>query len=64
MSEHNLKGNCWDDRVSRFQDGQLKGELNDVCGDHDEPRGDCSVCPDCSACEDDISARIFPEKYS
>ena len=45
--KHNFKGNCWDKSVAYDKDGIL----NDVCGEHDEPRGDCSECPDCAECE-------------
>lgn len=42
--KHDLLGNCVDDAAySRFED---------ICPDHDEPRGDCSVCGPCGACED------------
>lgn len=41
--KHDLLGNCVDDAAySRF---------DDICPDHDEPRGDCSVCGPCDACE-------------
>jgi hypothetical protein len=48
--EHNLKGNCWDNDVVY---DTPDGEMNDICDEHDEPRGDCSECPTCKACEDE-----------
>ncbi len=59
MSAHNFRGNCWDPSVSRFESGPFKGQVNGVCTEHDEPRGDCPECPDCRACveEAEIEAR-------
>lgn len=45
MSAHNYKGNCWHKKVA-----YRRGELNDVCNWHDEPRGDCSSCAKCPKC--------------
>lgn len=50
--KHNLQGNCWDNSVA-YPD-KLDGEMNDICDKHDEPRGECSVCPECPACKEDI----------
>lgn len=43
MAEHNLKGNC----VSAEAYTKFEG----FCPDHDELRGECSVCPECPECE-------------
>jgi hypothetical protein len=43
MDKHNLKGNC----VS----AEAYSKFEDVCPEHDEPRGECSACPECPACE-------------
>lgn len=48
MSNHNLKGNCWAFSVAYPE--ELDGELNDICDEHDEPRGSCRACPGCPAC--------------
>lgn len=43
MTPHNLKGNCLsEDARARYED---------ICPYHDEPRGECSVCPECPECE-------------
>ena len=47
--EHNCKGNCWD--VSFICPECPDDESCDVCHEHDEPRGSCSVCPKCDMCE-------------
>jgi hypothetical protein len=47
MAEHTLTGNCWDARVAYNERG-----LNDVCNEHDIPRGDCDICDDCEACHE------------
>lgn len=44
--EHNLQGNCWNKEVV-----YADSDMNDICDDHDEPRGDCSLCPDCPMCK-------------
>lgn len=44
MSAHVSGGNCWYRKRS------------DVCGAHDEARGQCSVCPRCPACEGEATA--------
>ena len=36
-------GNCWE--------GIQSASTEDVCGLHDEPRGDCDTCPRCPACD-------------
>ncbi len=46
--EHTKTGNCWHESVA-----WKNGEMMDVCDKHDEPRGDCSVCPPCKACLDE-----------
>lgn len=46
MSKHNLLGNCWDKEIVYADD-----EMNDICDDHDQPRGECSECPDCPQCK-------------
>lgn len=53
MSEHTNSGNCWS-RVIVYgctRNGCREGEVCDVCHDHDEPRGECSECPKCGACD-------------
>jgi hypothetical protein len=47
MIEHNHKGNCWD---APYECKRCGNELCDVCHEHDEPRGECSVCTHCPAC--------------
>ena len=42
MNEHNIKGNCTSPEAIKMYE--------DVCPDHDEPRGDCSECTECLAC--------------
>lgn len=49
MGEHTLTGNCWADPYRCRFCGD--GNLCDVCHDHDEPRGACSECPPCEACD-------------
>lgn len=46
-NEHNKQGNCWHRSVA-----YKRGEFNDICGKHDEPRGECSGCPRCNACDE------------
>jgi hypothetical protein len=41
-TEHVHGGNCWESIQNR--------ESEDVCVTHEEPRGECSVCPPCLAC--------------
>jgi hypothetical protein len=41
--DHRHNGNCWHG-ISR------KLSENDVCHDHDEPRGECSSCSPCRRC--------------
>jgi len=43
MLSHNEQGNC----VS----AEAYEKFDDVCPDHDEPRGDCNECQPCRACE-------------
>lgn len=48
--KHNLNGNCWDNEIV-----YADNEMNDICDEHDEPRGDCSECPDCPKCKLELS---------
>lgn len=50
MGKHNLLGNCWDNEVV-YADGYM----NDICTEHDEPRGECSECPDCPQCKQELT---------
>lgn len=45
---HNREGNCWDEA---FECSECGGHLCDVCHEHDQPRGDCDMCPPCGMCE-------------
>lgn len=47
--EHTDNGNCWNFPKDCPACG--RGNLCDVCHDHDEPRGDCSECERCEKCE-------------
>ena len=40
--KHVHAGNCWCPTCWR--------EYEDVCVEHEEPRGDCDRCPKCPAC--------------
>lgn len=40
VAGHRHNGNCWEGF----------GPEEDVCTDHEEPRGECSVCEPCAAC--------------
>lgn len=40
--KHNYAGNCWEHIQSEAEDKK--------CLEHDNPRGNCSQCPRCSAC--------------
>jgi hypothetical protein len=42
-SDHKHNGNCWHGLKGKTQE-------HDVCTDHDEPRGECSVCSACPQC--------------
>jgi hypothetical protein len=61
--KHRSGGNCWE--------GIASPQDEDVCLRHDEPRGDCSICPRCPACDNlnlatSLSAEITeatPETY-
>lgn len=48
MKDHNKKGNCWENAYKCKECG--KGDLCDVCHDHDSPRGECKECPQCEKC--------------
>jgi hypothetical protein len=48
---HNCEGNCWLDQVVYYCKECGKGNLCDVCHQHDSPRGDCPDCKRCEACE-------------
>jgi hypothetical protein len=52
MSDHDHKGNCWDDIYSCAE--CIPGNMCDVCHEHHEPRGECSQCPQCEACENEL----------
>jgi hypothetical protein len=49
LENHNLLGNC----SKRIFECRVcgTGNLCDVCHLHDEPRGDCSQCNPCLACQ-------------
>lgn len=50
--KHNLKGNCWDNKVAYPK--KLNGDLNDICDKHESPRGDCDECPRCDLCDQEM----------
>jgi hypothetical protein len=59
--KHSLKGNCW--TPSAIYDCRRCGsDFCDVCHKHDEPRGLCSVCPPCKACDKDTGVSAAPPR--
>lgn len=46
---HSLNGNCWEHRCR--QAPTEDGALCDQCHVHAQPRGECSACAPCCACE-------------
>lgn len=49
-NNHNFKGNCW-----YKPNGKHRNVAHDdICKLHDSPRGDCSECEKCTACEQEI----------
>lgn len=46
-----MSGNCWELAYKCRKDGCTPDTLCDVCHKHSEPRGDCSECPRCEACD-------------
>jgi hypothetical protein len=49
--DHTLSGNCW--KLARECRACGKDNLCDVCHIHHEPRGSCSGCHPCAACEEE-----------
>lgn len=47
--EHTNTGNCWN-KAGRCREYGVNN-LCDVCHQHEEPRGECAMCPPCEACE-------------
>lgn len=45
---HAENGNCW--KVARHCPSCGKGNICDVCHHHEQPRGQCDECADCSCC--------------
>jgi hypothetical protein len=48
---HTKTGNCWAVAYTCTTNGCRKGERCDVCHQHYLPRGGCTECPPCRACE-------------
>jgi hypothetical protein len=44
--KHVAGGNCWE--------GITAPQDEDACMEHEEPRGECAVCPRCPACDADF----------
>lgn len=52
QAQHARNGNCWLVVRGKKCPVEYCGMENcDVCHDHDEPRGECSECEPCKACE-------------
>ena len=45
MTTHTRTGNCWHESVA-YDD---RDDLDDVCHEHDESRGNCEECSPCKA---------------
>lgn len=44
-ADHDFLGNCWGVVCERCSDA-----VCDVCHQHEEPRGECDICPECPLC--------------
>jgi hypothetical protein len=57
MSErtHNYRGNCWEIHG--------KASMNDICPDHDEPRGMCHECPRCKVCDEEMKEQDDNDEF-
>jgi hypothetical protein len=47
--KHVAGGNCWE--------GISSPQEEDVCAKHEEPRGECGICPPCLACDERFDPR-------
>jgi hypothetical protein len=52
-TKHLRNGNCFDRIFSCLKCGRLA--VCDVCHLHDEPRGECEICPRCEKCVIEIA---------
>lgn len=50
-AKHDKLGNCLHEMETYLCESCGIGNTCDVCHYHDEPRGACSECPRCPACE-------------
>jgi hypothetical protein len=50
MSKHTNTGNCYAKAYRCKECG--KGNLCDVCHEHECPRGECDDCQKCAACDE------------
>jgi hypothetical protein len=55
---HNNKGNCWSPDAIYDCSRCGSDDACDVCHKHDEPRGECSVCPPCAKCDAEAGAPV------
>lgn len=51
--KHTKNGNCWDKTLVYSCEPCGKGNLCDVCHEHDEPRFACHSCARCRECDAD-----------
>lgn len=54
---HNRKGNCTEDLYSCIL-GCARLGVCDICHEHDEPRGECTQCPECRGCLGELADHI------
>lgn len=57
--KHTCSGNCWHKAGScRYRGCRAESNICDRCHRHDQPRGACMDCPNCSACDAAIEEEV------